>query len=589
MILFYDFEVFAYDWLVVFEEEHGTTVIVNDVEKLRKYYEQHKNYFWIGYNSNHYDRWILKAILDGYNPKLMNDHIIKYKKSPYEFDRSLNRKYNIISYDARFKKTMKSLKYYEASIGMDIRETTVDFDIDRPLTEEEIDKTIFYCTHDVKALMEIWSCGSKYLKFPAEFVGHIQLINMVGGNYVDCMPLSNAKLSARLLEAKQVQRDDDWDIEIPDNLILNEYQEVKDWFLDPKNQHYKIAKYKQNGERAKNDVTPSLELDIFGVPHKFGLGGLHGAIKNYVSRGRIFHIDVSSYYPHIMKLYKKLSRSMKDPNKFVQFMAQRLQYKAEGNPLNQPLKIMINIVYGAMKDKNNDLLDRKHANEVCILGQLFLLDLLEKIHPYCKIIQSNTDGIIVEVTGVNLDRNERKMIEKVHEWEKRTGFEMEIDKINLIVQKDVNNYMCQFENGDIETTGSWFNEFDPLNAVDMPILATALREYYLNNTLPEITINNCNDLIMYQKIFKTSEKKPKITKNGKEIKDNVIRGFVTYSGDTYKYLNQNGDEETCSKDMEGKTYIDNSDIREKGVEKIDKQWYINKVYERIGKINETRY
>ena len=44
-MLFYDFEVFKYDWLVVIldmiaREEH---VIVNDPEQLKLFYEEHKN------------------------------------------------------------------------------------------------------------------------------------------------------------------------------------------------------------------------------------------------------------------------------------------------------------------------------------------------------------------------------------------------------------------------------------------------------------------------------------------------------------------------------------------------------------------
>ena len=46
-MIFYDFEVFAFDWLVVlinpFEKEKK--VIVDNVEQLREYYEKHKDLF----------------------------------------------------------------------------------------------------------------------------------------------------------------------------------------------------------------------------------------------------------------------------------------------------------------------------------------------------------------------------------------------------------------------------------------------------------------------------------------------------------------------------------------------------------------
>ncbi|WP_346887815.1 hypothetical protein [Clostridium sp. UBA1056] len=44
-MLFYDFEVFPYDWLVVIKdtETRTTHTIVNDEDKLREFYEANKN------------------------------------------------------------------------------------------------------------------------------------------------------------------------------------------------------------------------------------------------------------------------------------------------------------------------------------------------------------------------------------------------------------------------------------------------------------------------------------------------------------------------------------------------------------------
>ena len=77
-MLFYDFEVFKYDWLVIVldmeaQKEH---VIINDKAKLEALYEAHKFDIWTGFNSRHYDQYILKAILCGFNPKEVNDFII---------------------------------------------------------------------------------------------------------------------------------------------------------------------------------------------------------------------------------------------------------------------------------------------------------------------------------------------------------------------------------------------------------------------------------------------------------------------------------------------------------------------------------
>ena len=55
-MLFYDFEVFKYDWLVVIKdtETRTTTNIINDSEALRDFYKKHKEDIWIGFNSRYY-------------------------------------------------------------------------------------------------------------------------------------------------------------------------------------------------------------------------------------------------------------------------------------------------------------------------------------------------------------------------------------------------------------------------------------------------------------------------------------------------------------------------------------------------------
>ena len=71
LMLFYDFECFKYDWLVVIidmakKQEH---VIINNAAELERIYKENVNEIWVGFNSRHYDQYILKGILCGFNPK----------------------------------------------------------------------------------------------------------------------------------------------------------------------------------------------------------------------------------------------------------------------------------------------------------------------------------------------------------------------------------------------------------------------------------------------------------------------------------------------------------------------------------------
>ena len=50
-MIFYDFEVFAYDWLVVLIDLNAKqeTVIINDPDKLKGFYESHKETISVSY------------------------------------------------------------------------------------------------------------------------------------------------------------------------------------------------------------------------------------------------------------------------------------------------------------------------------------------------------------------------------------------------------------------------------------------------------------------------------------------------------------------------------------------------------------
>ena len=91
-MIVYDFEVFQYNWMVVWLdlETQKTHCIVDDKEKLEKFYNYYKKEIWIGYNSRNYDVWIARAILCGFNPYEMSDWIINQDRKGHEFSKLLN-------------------------------------------------------------------------------------------------------------------------------------------------------------------------------------------------------------------------------------------------------------------------------------------------------------------------------------------------------------------------------------------------------------------------------------------------------------------------------------------------------------------
>lgn len=563
MLNFYDFEVFSKDWLVVVINlyEKTETVIVNDKAKLEEYYEAHKNEIWVGYNNNHYDQYIMKAILCDFDPKEVNDFIITEGKHGWQYS-GLFRKIPMYNYDVMYRND-RGLKSLEGFMGNNIKETSVPFDIDRRLTPLELSETIKYCRHDVEQTVEV------FFERKSDFDAQVGLIKMFD------LPLSNisrtkAQLSAIILEAKKQSHDDEFDISFPPTMRIEKYTEVVDWYKDVNNRDY----------------SKSLTINVAGVETLFGWGGIHSARPKYHGEGYFINMDVASLYPSLMIRYNLLSRNIDDPQKYIDIYHNRLKYKAEKNPLQLPLKTLLNSTYGCFKDKNNALYDPLMANNICIFGQLLLLDLMEKLEPCADIIQSNTDGILIKMpylASVTEDIWFETIDDIVYEWEQRTGLNMEFDEYRKVFQKDVNNYIVVSPDGKYKSKGSYVKKQNSLD-YDLPIVNKAMVEFMTKGIPIERTIEECDQLIMFQKIVKMSGKFKHVIHNGKILDEKCFRVFASRDkSDSYigKQKKKGATIEKFANTPEH-CFIVNTDVKEAKVPKnLDRNWYINLTKERL--------
>lgn len=561
---FIDFEVFSHDWLCVIQSpEVGETVIVNDENALTKYYEAHKNELFIGYNIRGYDQFIFKAILLGMNPKLVNDFIIADGNSGYQYSREFNK---IPLYFFDVKTTMVGLKTLEAFMGEDIRETTVPFDIDRKLTAAELDEVIFYCRHDVEETIKVFQQRSE------EFTSQLELVKMF--NFpITYMGKTKAQLSAAALGAERKKYDDEFDFSIPNNLNIKKYQFVVDWFSD------------RIGKKDDNFYQDKLECEVANVPTVFAWGGIHGAIPNYVGEGYFVNVDVASYYPSMMIECGHTSRSIKDPNKYKEIYHTRLAYKARKDKRANPLKIVLNSTYGAMKDKYNPLYDPRQANNVCVTGQLLLLDLIEHLEPYFDLIQYNTDGILVKLRATNdkeADREFARLDDMCYEWEKRSKMNLEFDQFSKVIQRDVNNYIIVAADGSYKSKGGNVKKLNDLD-YDLPIVNRAMVNYLVKNIPINETVNNCNDLRDFQKVFKVSNLYNYAMHNGEKLDEKTFRVFAsTNLTDTPLFKVKEGKNPEKFADCPENCFIDNSRVLGKAVpNNLNKNWYIDMATKRI--------
>lgn len=554
-MLFYDFEVFNYDWLVVIvdTDSRDERIFINDAAGFIQYYNEHKKDIWIGYNSRHYDQYIAKGIICGFEPQKLNEWIIKRKKGGWEFFKDFW-KIQFYNYDVMFDK-FKSLKQLEGFQGHDIRESTVGFDIDRPLTDEEIEDVIHYCRHDVHETIHL------FMETYEEFQSQMELLKMFK------MPLkyvskTKVQLSAMILEAKQpaVPREDEFNFSFPPTMAITKYRDVVNFY-----------------ERTK-DYDQVYTTDIAGVKHIFAWGGLHGAIPNYYGEGYFLNIDVESYYPALMIEYDYLSRNVKNPDKFREIRDTRVKYKLAKDKRQGVLKIVINGTYGAMKDKYNELYDPLMANNVCIGGMMLLLDLIEKLEPYCTLIQSNTDGILVKLNHPD----DYELIDDIcYEWESRTRMKLEFEEFRKVIQKDVNNYIVIAADGSYKSKGAYVKKLSPLDN-DLPIVNEAIINYFVKDIEPEETIFGCKELIKFQKIVKISNKYDYVRYGMRRVNEKVLRVFASVDENDKELRKvKNGSAEKIPY-VSDRSFIINDNVLDMKVpSKLDYWWYLDLAIERI--------
>ena len=577
----YDCEVFKYDWIVVFKDNKtGTyTVIHNDNEALKMAINNDDIY--IGFNSKHYDQYIIKAIAADFIPeelKQLNDYIIAGGQG-WEYPPLQGFFFNFNNIDIRddMQQTL-SLKSIEGHLGLSVRESNVDFNIDRSLTKEELEDIIKYCKYDVDSTDKIVNLREDYLKTKAN------LGKRAGIDVVKAMAMTNAKLTAQMLGAKFVPRNDGREYNYPPELELAVIpSEVIDFF----NTIY--DKSIPDDELFKT----SLDIVIGDMPCTYAWGGVHGSQSKYHEESTdtrvIQNKDVSSLYPTIIEEYQYLSRNVADPELYYQMRKDRIMAKHSGDKQTaKDLKLPLNTVSGAQENKFNDLYDPLPTRSLRISGQLFLTVLTMRLLNACKsikLLNLNTDGLMYSV-----DKDELSLVDGIcATWEKETRFELETDDISKVWIKDVNNLLLIKTNGSVKTVGGYLNYGISEKGAwsinnNMIIVKKALIEYFVNDTPLEDTINNCEDIFDFQIIAKAGSKYSRAYQlvNGEEVPVQKVNRVYSTSDTRYGTLIKvkaiDGSKakienlpEHCIIDNENQLTIDD----------IDKEFYINLAKKRL--------
>lgn len=500
------------------------------------------NYWLNGYNNIGYDNIILTAMIRNPNPravKLRNDMLFKHMKENDLFNRtkrhnqrrkftdnkrfpvsraikSIDSMQEIIADEHKDDMMGISLKYIEGNRGVSIFETSVSFDIQRPLTEQEVKDTILYCMNDVDETELIM-----FARWEDYFEPKMFLCDMIEDwGFEFCMSMRTTTLTGKLLE-----NDNKTD-------FFKVLESLKDKMTP------EMYAYWKKGYNPDDKDDDGLVLEQFENIIKYKWGGIHAVhrLKKYFE-GRIWHIDVASMYPSIIVLLMLLGEEK--TKLYDGLRVSRVDDKHHGRKkAANGKKLILNKLYGILGSKTSKVSNIGGMNSICVYGQVAMYNIGKLVSPYGTIIQFNTDGIYFQPN----DDIELDFIKEVlKEWEDEFKLELDIEEFVSIAQRDVNTYVAVKDDGSFKTKGEissyedkWSNMFKSWNA---SIVEKAVVDLITKDIPIVDTVNKEEEMKRFQYVTKNSKAFRGLLdlSTGEEVEHKVNRFVIVNSGGrTYK-------------------------------------------------------
>ena len=265
------------------------------------------------------------------------------------------------------------------------------------------------------------------------------------------------------------------------------------------------------------------------------------------------HWDIASFYPSIMDVYKIAPAHMNEGVfvKLIHWLKEtRVTAKhskedyIDGIPkdvLAQVLKIVINSIYGKLGFEKGDICDRLAVLKVTINGQLMIMMLCESLElAGIEVVSANTDGIVVKLHK----KNKAKFEEIADEWKRLTKLDADSEEYRCYINRDINNYVIEELNGKVSYKGALHPTMyavDLQKGYDMPIVAKAVVDYFLNDKPILETLYECKNILDFCKTQNVGRQfHVEFTVGTKrEILQKNVRFYVTNKGGVIEKVNDN--------------------------------------------------
>ena len=498
-----------------------------------------KNIGMIGYNNIGYDYPLIHYILQN-TRKLLNIPVEQCVDLLYqEGQRIINEEFTSIPH---WKREISQLDLYKIHHFDNMAKATSLKHLQMAMHWDNLQELPFHYTHmvkdsEVEDIMkynrnDVMSTYAFYLKSLKEIKFRKRMSEMYN---IDCMNYPDVKIGEEILVIENAKALGISVREFKKLRTQREFIKLKDCILPYvkfKSKEFTKAFdfFKSKTIHAMN-TKKVLETSVLygGVKYDFGLGGIHGTCGPGVYRtdddGDLILVDVSSYYPNIAIKNRFFPAHLSE--KFCdvgdKMYHQRMEAKKTGDTeAVSGIKLALNgALFGKSNDVHSSMYDTKFMLDITVNGQLLLCMLAERIaNANIKIIQINTDGILVKVT-----KEEKVLLDKyTKQWEKLTSLSLDYDFFDVIVQRDVNNYYGAFTDGSVKYKGT-FGIDKPWNKDhSQKVVAIAVEQFFVNGTPVRDTIENHTEIFDFcisKKIGKQFTVEYHYIKDNKHVIDKV--------------------------------------------------------------------
>lgn len=337
-----------------------------------------------------------------------------------------------------------------------------------------------------------------------------------------------------------------------------------------------------------------------GLESVYGVGGIHGFSQQKTYKADentvIMSSDVKSYYPNLV-IRNGWSPAHIPKKVFCEqyewFYEERKKEK-KGSAKNKAWKLLLNGTFGLSIEKNSFLSDPQLGVSITVNGQLLLTMLMEMVCeaiPEAIPIMQNTDGQEVMIPRAK----EAQYLEICSQWEKLTKLELEHDKYKALFAFDCNNYIGQFESGEVKCKGRFEFEAHDKYKIDVLhknksflVVCKGIYEYFVNGIDPETFIRSHRNIYDFCGFARAKGKWKfiQITGTGEGVVEKPIqktlRYFVSSTGS--KVIKRNSEDGRQIQVLAGRRHITEFNKfweKEWDDYNLDYSYYIREIYKEI--------